>query len=233
MAPPKLKRKIQKKKLSELTENLQVLATGCGCPFVEHDIQEAGPAPAPTEVGGKSNEASATAAGPGASDANAPQNAQNAPVPPAIDSAEAEQAAASGELDEDATDFNPATEKEKQDQQKCLCASCPTYARGAAQQEPPEAIYCQAGTSNLKPKMKGCLCPSCPVYKESKLIGWYFCTTGRAEVVTDMAGQGETETVPEGVQSQTPGSEKVADVPPQQPPANVSAPAAPSANKPQ
>lgn len=229
-----VKRKLQRTKLSSLTDTLRVLATDCQCQFVEHDLSPSqvkelmeGPVN-PTPVGGTSPDASASSVSGGA-------GYGESPTPDTIqgpgDSSQPQEQDVEAPIKEDdgSTDFNPATAKEKKNKKSCLCASCPTYARGASEQKPQELTYCESGVSNLKPQMSGCLCCSCEVYKKSRFLGWYYCKTGRAEVVTDLTGIGEPEDVPPELASNASGSEMVPESPVIQ---NTSAPAVPVIGKP-
>lgn len=98
------------------------------------------------------------------------------------------------------TNFEPIDDREQDALTKCICPSCPTYARGAPTTQPQELTYCLHGESNLEVKRNGCLCPSCEVYKQNKWIGWYFCVTGRAEAASSPGETGEKE-------PETPGGE--------------------------
>jgi hypothetical protein len=101
------------------------------------------------------------------------------------------------------TDFQPINDQETTDSKSCLCANCPSYARGAMTTEPQELLYCQHGESNLEVKRNGCLCPSCSIYKANKYIGWYFCITGRAERASLPGEEGQ----PSGTEGEAPEGE--------------------------
>lgn len=88
------------------------------------------------------------------------------------------------------TSFAPKNDLEKEIFRSCVCPKCPSFPRDALGSE---STYCRVGQTAAEPALSGCLCPSCPVYGRMKMIGWYFCSTGRAEI----AGQQSTVPSPE------------------------------------
>jgi Protein of unknown function (DUF2769) len=190
----------QKKKISELREELQELVRHCGnCPIVEQDEEE-------TEVGSDEDPEDQFKAGdmPDVDGEEEPAEGEEGEEPPPEGEEpppEGEEAPPDGEqpppeeggeeghhlpIAGHETDFAAAHQGELEVQKKCVCAKCPSNPRGAQAVTPKELGYCNMGESNMQPIIyKGCLCPSCPVYKENGYIGWYFCATGRAETVSE------------------------------------------------
>jgi hypothetical protein len=62
-----------------------------------------------------------------------------------------------------------------ENQQKCICMSCPSYPRGG---DP--ILYCARGKSPKHIEQVRCTCPGCPVWHENDLAGLYFCVSGKA-----------------------------------------------------
>ena len=59
----------------------------------------------------------------------------------------------------------------KENREKCLCNSCPSYPRNCDG----EILYCSLGKSCVDVHENGCICYMCPVYFENKLDGLYYC----------------------------------------------------------
>jgi len=60
-----------------------------------------------------------------------------------------------------------------QDEEMCICRTCPTYAANET-----EEAFCHAlvGQSEGITQEKGCDCPRCPYYKAHGLKNGYYCT---------------------------------------------------------
>jgi hypothetical protein len=114
------------------------------------------------------------------------------------------------------TDFTPQYPGEQEAMDLCLCHGCPTHPRDAAHQSPPEGAHCGFGVSNYAVDPRGCLCPSCDVFKQEGHLGWYFCTTGRAET----SGSAPAEEAPP---EDLPPEEAPPEAPPEEPPPAVAA----------
>ncbi len=81
----------------------------------------------------------------------------------------------------------------KENLDKCLCMTCPSYIFFCKMKSMPanvllmmsmekkiyaEAMFCAYGSSSqCVGEEKGCVCSNCEVFKENKLGKGYFCTT--------------------------------------------------------
>ena len=68
---------------------------------------------------------------------------------------------------------------EKQNKEKCLCPTCPTYADCAKKKK--ELMFCFEGKSNCIVSSKGCHCPGCPIKADFGLTNIYFCLNGKEQ----------------------------------------------------
>ncbi len=68
---------------------------------------------------------------------------------------------------------------EKQDKERCLCPTCPTYADCAKKKK--ELMFCFAGKSGCITVSKGCHCPGCSVKADWGLTNIYYCLNGTEE----------------------------------------------------
>jgi hypothetical protein len=66
---------------------------------------------------------------------------------------------------------------DKQNKERCLCPTCPTYADCAKKKK--ELLFCFGGKSSCIITSKGCHCPGCPIKTDFGLTNIYFCLNGK------------------------------------------------------
>jgi hypothetical protein len=70
---------------------------------------------------------------------------------------------------------NPVPDNE-QNNQLCLCPSCPTYQKSGLTNN----VFCARGKAKEKVIAVSCPCPNCPVYKQYSLNQLYYCLQGKS-----------------------------------------------------
>ena len=68
---------------------------------------------------------------------------------------------------------------EKQNRERCLCPTCPTYADCAKKKK--ELMFCFEGKSICIISSKGCHCTGCPIKTDFELTNIYFCLNGKEQ----------------------------------------------------
>jgi hypothetical protein len=68
-------------------------------------------------------------------------------------------------------------EDNNQNFQKCSCVKCPSHNKGM--KERALGLFCAREKCSCDMRKQTCLCGSCPVAKENKLLGNYYCGTGK------------------------------------------------------
>jgi hypothetical protein len=70
---------------------------------------------------------------------------------------------------------------DKQNKERCLCPTCPTYADCA--QKKKELVFCFVGKSGCIKASKGCHCPGCKVRVDFGLTNIYYCLNGTEQEI--------------------------------------------------